>query len=72
VALTKLPPYSPELNPVEQIWNILRRNYFADRVFGTLDASTTQAEFALEEMAANNLAIWQLTNWSWISAILKS
>ncbi|SLM18774.1 transposase (fragment) [uncultured spirochete] len=44
VALMQLPPYSPELNPTEQIWNILRRSYFANKVFDSLDAATTQAE----------------------------
>ena len=72
VSLIRLPPYSPELNPAEQIWNILRRNYFANRVFDTLDAATTQAEFGLAEMAANKSATQKLTNWPWISAILKT
>ncbi len=72
VSLIRLPPYSPELNPAEQIWNILRRDYFANRVFDALDAATTQAEFGLAEMAANKSATRQLTNWPWISAILKT
>lgn len=71
ISLVRLPPYSPELNPAEQIWNILRRNYFANRVFDSLDAATSQAEFGLAEMAANNLTIRSLTNWPWISDILK-
>ena len=72
VALVRLPPYSPELNPAEQIWNVLRRNYFANRVFDSLDAATAQAELGLAEMAANKKAIRSLTNWPWISAILKT
>lgn len=72
VALIKLPPYSPELNPAEQIWNILRRNYFANRVFDALDAAIMQAELGLAAMAANKSATRQLTNWPWISAILKT
>ena len=72
VSLVFLPPYSPKLNPAEQIWNVLRRNYFANRVFDSLDAATAQAEFGLTEMAANKSATRQLTNWSWISAILKA
>jgi transposase len=72
VSFIRLPPYSPELNPAEQIWNILRRDYFANHVFDALDAATTQAEFGLTQMAANKLAIRQLTNWPWISAILKT
>jgi transposase len=72
VSLVFLPPYSPELNPAEQIWNVLRRNYFANRVFDSLDAATAQAEFGLAEMAASNSAVRKLTNWPWISAILKT
>ena len=72
VALVLLPPYSPELNPAEQIWNTLRRDYFANRVFDSLDAATVQAENGLTVMAANKSAMRQLTNWPWISAILKT
>jgi len=72
VSFIRLPPYSPELNPAEQIWNILRRDYFANRVFETLDAAIKQANLGLTEMAANKSAIRQLTNWPWIRAILKT
>ena len=72
IALLRLPPYSPELNPAEQIWNKLRKDYFANRVFDSLGAATTQAEIGLEEMAANKSATSQLTNWPWISAIMKA
>jgi transposase len=72
VSLVLLPPYSPELNPAEQIWNVLRRNYFANRVFDSLEAATAQAELGLAQMAANKDSTRQLTNWPWISAILKA
>jgi transposase len=72
ISLIRLPPYSPELNPAEQIWNVLRRNYFANKVFDSLDAATEQAELGLTEMAANKAATRQLTNWPWISAILNT
>jgi transposase len=72
VSLIRLPPYSPELNPAEQIWNVLRRDYFANRVFDSLNATTEQAELGLAEMAANKSAIHRLTNWPWISVILKT
>lgn len=72
VSFIRLPPYSPDLNPAEQIWNILGRDYFANRFFDAPDAATTQAEFGLSEMAANKSALRQLTNWLWISAILKT
>jgi transposase len=67
IALVLLPPYSPELNPAEQIWNSLRKNYFANKVFDSLDAATQQAERGLSEMASNRDAMMSLTNWPWIN-----
>lgn len=32
-----LPSRSPELNPVEQVWQYLRSNYLSNRVFDTYD-----------------------------------
>lgn len=69
VALVLLPPYSPELNPAEQIWNVLRKRYFANKVFDSLDAATQQAERGLSEMASNRDAMSSLTNWPWIKSI---
>ena len=69
IALIKLPPYSPELNPTEQIWRILRSNYFGNKDFTTLDEAICQARDGLAEMAADKGAVKRLTNWPWISAI---
>lgn len=33
ITLMTLPPYSPELNPVENVWQFLRQNRLANRVF---------------------------------------
>jgi hypothetical protein len=33
ISLLPLPPYSPELNPVENIWQFLRQNHLANRVY---------------------------------------
>ena len=30
ISLVTLPPYSPELNPVENVWQYLRANWLAD------------------------------------------
>ncbi len=32
-----LPPYSPELNPVENIWQFLRQTYLSNQVFEDYD-----------------------------------
>jgi transposase len=38
VSTLTLPPYSPELNPQENVWQYLRQNYLANRVFDTYEA----------------------------------
>ena len=37
ISLLHLPPYSPELNPVENVWAFLRGNPLSNRVFDTYD-----------------------------------
>jgi transposase len=38
LSLLHLPPYSPELNPAENVWQYLRQNYLSNRVFDTYEA----------------------------------
>ena len=38
ITLLTLPPYSPELNPIENIWQFLRQNHLANRVFESYDS----------------------------------
>jgi transposase len=72
VYLIVLPPYSPELNPTERIWNILRRDYFANRFFPNLDIAMKQANVGFAQMKANRASLQSLTCWPWITSILKA
>ncbi len=38
ISLLHLPPCSPELNPVENVWAYLRHNQLSNRVFDSYDA----------------------------------
>ena len=38
ISLLPLPPYAPELNPVEQVWAYLRANFLSHRVCNNCDA----------------------------------
>lgn len=37
ITLLPLPPRSPELNPVENVWQYLRDNWLSNRVFDSYD-----------------------------------
>jgi len=64
--LIALPPYSPELNPVELLWDELREKEFANRVFETLPAAVVQLRSGLDRLRRNPEALRSLTGWDWI------
>lgn len=37
ITLMSLPPYSPELNPVENLWHDLRSHHWSNRKYETVD-----------------------------------
>ena len=37
ITLYYLPPYSPELNPIERLWDYLKENYLSGRVFADME-----------------------------------
>ena len=46
LTLLYLPPYSPELNPVECLWAYLKSHYLANRVFKDYDELMNQSTLA--------------------------
>jgi transposase len=61
-----LPPYSPELNPVEHIWDDLREKSFHNRVFDSLDSLEDHLEAALREMENDPKRVHSIVAWPWI------
>jgi transposase len=56
--LEALPPYSPQLNPVEHIWDEIREKWFTNEVFNSLDAVEDRLVEALVALGSeNNLPI---------------
>jgi len=66
MALVRLPPYSPELNPAERLWDDLREKEFANRVFDSLGAAIAQAARGLKRLENSPEALQSLTGWDWI------
>jgi len=61
-----LPPYAPELNPVEHLWDDLREKFFHNRVFASLDALEDQLVSALLAYENDAARVQSITAWDWI------
>jgi len=61
-----LPPYSPELNPVEHLWDELREKYFHNRVFSSLEEVEQYLFEALVAFEQNTECIRSICSWPWI------
>lgn len=66
IRLVALPPYAPELNPQEHLWDELREKEFPNRVFSDLAAVVRQLQHGLPQLSAARERLRSLTAWPWI------
>jgi len=66
IRLVALPPYAPELNPQEHIWDEIREKEFPNRVFNDLSAVTNQLLSGLPLLCSDHERIRSITAWPWI------
>jgi len=68
ITLMKLPPYSPELNPVENVWQYLRQNQLSNRVFANYDAIVEACCDAWQKLSAEAGRIKSIATRPWAAA----
>ena len=66
IVLSWLPPYSPELNPVEHLWDEIREKRFHNRVFKSLKAVETELVKALQYFLRSPTELKSFTCFSWM------
>ncbi len=69
VTLVPLPPYSPELNPAEHLWEALREQCFANHVFRDLRAVERALTAGLQALEADPHRTQSMTGFKWITSI---
>jgi len=73
IRLHRLPPYSPELNPQEHLWDEIREKEFPNRVFSDMAGVVRTLEAGLPRLASDRERIRSISAWPWIvSLILKA
>ena len=65
LSLLPLPPKSPELNPVENVWQFLRQNKLSNRIFGNYEAIVTAACEAWNSLIADPARITSIGTRPW-------
>jgi hypothetical protein len=65
IVLLPLPPYAPELNPVENIWEYMRQNWFGHQVWRSYKAIVDACCNAWNKLMAMPEQIASLTQRSW-------
>ena len=73
ITLLELPPYSPELNPVERVWEYLRDRWLSHRVLaGGHEAVVGAACAAWNALLAEPGRLRSLTNFPWLPASVST
>lgn len=66
IRLIPLPPYSPQLNPVEHLWDEIREKWFTNLVFNSLDALEDRLVQALATLERDTHRVQSITGFDWI------
>ena len=67
IVLLYIPPYTPEMNPIEQIWKEIRKRGFYNEVFAALDKAVERLCDTI--CSLTNQAISSITRRNWLGLV---
>lgn len=65
IRILDLPPYSPELNPIEHVWEYIRENHFHNRLCNSLSEVEEKLTLSLSELNTNKNTLQSLIGFNW-------
>ena len=68
ISLIFIPPYTPEMNPIEQIWKEIRKRGFRNEVFQSLEKVVDRLCEVIQKLPAS--VIQSITGRQWILSML--
>jgi transposase len=69
ITFVPLPPYSPELNPVERIWLYLKERFLSHRLHTDYEAIADAASAAWNQLVAETGRLNSLCSYPWIQQV---
>jgi putative transposase len=67
IILVYIPPYTPEMNPIEQIWKEIRACGFKNEIFATLDKVHDRLDETIKNLPRETIK--SITGRDWIMSI---
>lgn len=67
VYIFHIPPYTPEMNPIEQIWKQVRQMGFGNRIFKCLEAVVDQLCISINQLTKE--MVKSITHRDWLIAL---
>jgi putative transposase len=71
IGVVHIPPYSPELNPVEIVWREIRRNFFPNGAMESMEEVERRLVEAVEYYELNPGELESICGQDWICNIIK-
>ena len=72
ICVVELPPYSPELNPVEHLWEEMREKDFWNVSFKSMRALEKAMVASLQRMETDHKLVQSISSFPWIMNCLVS
>ena len=69
LTLVPLPPYSPELNAIEKLWQFMRDNFLSHRLFADLNAILDAGCHAWNQIRAEKGRIRSTCGFQWAAQV---
>ncbi|HGR9154843.1 TPA: transposase, partial [Streptococcus pneumoniae] len=70
IGFTFIPPYTPEMNPIEQVWKEIRKRGFKNKAFRTLEDVMNQLQDVIQGLEKE--VIKSIVNRRWTRMLFES
>jgi transposase len=67
LSIIKLPPYSPQLNPIEQVWRWLRQHHLANRCFNGYQDIVDSTSYAWNDFRSSKERVKSISYMGWLN-----
>lgn len=71
ITLIGLPPYSPQLNPIENLWKVMRERFFPNLDFDCMNRLEQNLCDALNHLETNPQVIQLVTGYKWFTDMVS-